>query len=70
MKYVILAKNIISLPALKWLNAIFPSTVKDWLITSDKSLVPLMNNSQDYSDKLKHPAESRIVRVNDMTPKP
>jgi len=69
MKYYMFSKTIKVLPRLKWLNVLVPSTVKDWLIASDKSLIPVMSDVQNY-DKQKHPAESRITRVSEVTPKP
>ena len=68
MKYYMISK-IKVLPRLKWLNAFMPATVKDWFAASDKSLVPV-TNTITYSDKQKHPAESRIIRTNDTTPRP
>jgi hypothetical protein len=70
MKYYMISKTMKVFPRLKWLNAIVPSTVKDWLTASDKSFVPVINNTTAYSDKQKHPAESRIIRTNETTPKP
>ena len=57
------------LPRLKWLNAIVPTPVKEWLTATDKSYVPVMDVLQ-FSDTPKHPAESRMTRVIDNTPKP
>lgn len=69
MKYYMLSKTMKVLPRLKWLNVLMPATVKDWFAASDKSLVPVVNNVI-YSDKQKHPAESRMLRTNDTTPRP
>ena len=68
MKYYI-SKTIKVLPRLKWLNVFVPSQVKDWLTASDKSFITVVD-TQQYSDKQKHPAESRMVRVTDNTPRP
>ncbi|MBC7828708.1 MAG: hypothetical protein H7122_13235 [Chitinophagaceae bacterium] len=70
MKYYMFSKTIKGLPRLRWLNVFVPSPVKEWLTASDKSFAPFVNNTQQYSDKQKHPAESRIVRVVDITPRP
>lgn len=70
MKYYIFSKSIKVLPRLKWLNVLVPSPVKDWLTASDKSYIPVANNTPQYSDKQKHPAESKIIRVVELTPKP
>ena len=70
MKYYVLSKTMKVLPRLKWLNVLVPSTVKDWLTASDKTLLPVYNETQQYSDRQKHPAESRITRVSDVTPRP
>lgn len=56
-------------PRLKWLNVFVPSQVREWLTASDKSFVAVVDEQQ-YSDKQKHPAESRITRVVDHTPRP
>lgn len=69
MKYYMLSKTIKVLPRLKWLNVFMPATVKDWFVTSEKALVPVIDNSS-YSDNQKHPAESRIIRTNDAAPRP
>jgi hypothetical protein len=69
MKYYMLSKTIKVLPRLKWLNVFMPATVKDWFAASEKSFVPVVTSSA-YSDKQRHPAESRILRTNDTTPKP
>ena len=69
MKYYAISKTIKVLPRLRWLNAFMPATVKDWFAASDKSLVPVLNNTT-YSDKQKHPAESRMIRTIDTTPRP
>jgi hypothetical protein len=70
MKYYMFSKTKKVLPRLKWLNVFVPSPVKEWLTDSDKSLVVVVNNTQQYSDKQKHPAESRVIRMIDVTPKP
>ena len=70
MKYYMFTKTIKVLPRLKWLNAFVPSPVKEWLTASDKSFATVVNNTQTYSDKQTHPAESRIIRVVDLTPRP
>lgn len=70
MKYYMFSKTMKVLPRLKWLNVFVPTTVKDWLTTSDKSFIAIIDDSQQYTDKQKHPAESRIKRLKDVTPKP
>lgn len=70
MKYSMFSKTIKVLPRLKWLNALVPSPVKEWLTASDKSFEPVVSNTQQYSDKQKHPAESRIIRGVEVTPRP
>lgn len=70
MKYYMFSKTIKVLPRLKWLNAFVPSPVKEWLTASDKLFIPIVNNTQPTTDRQKHPAESRIIRVVDVTPKP
>ena len=57
------------LPRLKWLNVLVPAPVKEWLTASEKSFVAVVD-LQQYSDKLKHPAESRVIRVTETTPRP
>ena len=69
MKYYMFSKTMKVLPRLKWLNVFVPTQVKEWLTASEKSFVPVVDQLQ-YSDKLKHPAESRIVRVTTSTPRP
>jgi hypothetical protein len=69
MKYQMFSKAMKVLPRFKWLTAFVPSPVKEWLAASDKSFVPALDD-QLYSDKLKHPAESRMVRLTDSTPRP
>ena len=69
MKYYMFAKTMKVLPRLKWLTVFVPSPVKEWLTTSDKSFVPVVDEQQ-YSDKLTHPAESRMIRMTDSTPRP
>lgn len=68
MKYYMF-KTMKVLPRLKWLHVFVPTQVRDWLTASDKSFVTVID-PQQYSDKLKHPAESRITRVTDTTPRP
>lgn len=69
MKYYMLAKTMKVLPRLKWLTVLVPAPVKEWLTASDKSFVTVVAE-QPYSDKLNHPAESRMTRVSDSTPRP
>lgn len=69
MKYYMLSKTMKVFPKLKWLNVLVPSPVKEWLTTSDKSYISVVDH-QPYSDKLKHPAESRMIRNTESTPKP
>ncbi len=69
MKQYVFSKTMKVLPRLKWLNVLVPAQVKDWLTTSEKSLVAAVDHQQ-YSDKLKHPAESRVIRVTETTPRP
>ena len=69
MKYYF-AKSISFLPRLKWLNVLVPSPVRGWLTASEKSFVPVVNNTPQYPNKQKHPAECRIIRVVEVTPKP
>ena len=69
MKYYMFSKTMKVLPRLKWLNVLVPTQVKGWLTTSEKSFVAAMDHHQ-YADNLKHPAESRMVRVNETTPRP
>lgn len=69
MKYYMFSKTMKVLPRLKWLNVFVPTQVREWLTASDKSYVPVADTLQ-YSDKLKHPAESRIIRVTSSTPRP
>lgn len=69
MNYHMFSKAMKVLPRLKWLTAFVPSPVKEWLTASDKSFVPAVND-QSFSDKLNHPAESRMIRVTDSTPRP
>lgn len=57
------------LPRLKWLNVLVPAQVKEWLTASEKSFVAVVDHQQ-YSDKLKHPAESRMIRTTEPTPRP
>jgi len=64
------SKTIKVLPRLRWLNVFVPSPVKEWLIASDKSLVPVVSHTQQFPDKQKHPAESRVIRVIEVTPRP
>ncbi len=70
MKYYMFSKTMKVLPMLKWLNVFVPSPVKGWLTAADKSFLPLVSDTQQYSDKQKHPAESRVIRVINVTPKP
>ena len=70
MKYYMFAKSIKALPRLKWLNVLVPSPVRGWLTASEKSFVPVANNTLQFSDKQKHPAECRMIRVIEVTPKP
>lgn len=68
MKYYF-TKTMKVFPRLKWLNVFVPSQVKEWLTASDKSFVAIVDDQQ-YSEKQHHPAESRMIRVVDQTPKP
>ena len=69
MKYYMFSKTMKVLPRLKWLTVFVPLPVKEWLTASDKSFVPRAEE-QPYSDKLKHPAESRMIRATESTPRP
>jgi hypothetical protein len=69
MKYYMFVKTMKVFPSLKWLTAFVPAPVKGWLNVSDKSLMPAVDEPQCY-DKLNHPAESRMMRVTDSTPRP
>jgi hypothetical protein len=69
MKYYMFSKTMKVLPRLKWLNVFVPGPVKEWFTASDKSYAPVLEHQQ-YSDKLKHPAESRMIRVTDTTHRP
>jgi hypothetical protein len=69
MKYYI-SKTIKVLPRLKWLNVLVPYTVKEWFTASDKSFEPIVSDTLLVSDKQKHPAESRVTRWIEYTPKP
>ena len=69
MKQYMFSKTMKVLPRLKWLNVLVPTQVKEWLTASEKSFVTVVDHQQ-YSDKLKHPAESRVIRVTETTPRP
>lgn len=69
MKYYMFTKTLKVLPRLKWLNVFVPSPVREWLTASDKSFEPAVNATQ-MSDKQQHPAESRMIRVVHVTPRP
>lgn len=69
MKYYMLSKTMKVLPRFKWLTVLVPAPVKEWLTASDKSFVAILDEHQ-YTDNQKHPAESRMIRVTDSTPKP
>ena len=64
------SRSIKVLPRLKWLNVLVPSPVRGWLTASEKSYAPVVNTTPQLSDKQKHPAECRMIRVIDVTPKP
>lgn len=69
MTYYMFSKTMKVLPRLKWLAVFVPAPVKEWLTASDKSFTSVVGEPQ-YSDKSFHPAESRMIRVTDSTPRP
>ena len=56
-------------PKLRWLNVFVPATLKDWLATGEKS-ISVEAEAFLFQENQRHPAESRMVRSVEPTPKP